>query len=74
MDIDPEWFKDRLNNLDPTDPKWAEKLELDLNEQTTGTRPAVRHDCAFCHRERTPADDNHAPDCSYWSFFSGGRP
>ena len=29
----------------------------------------VRRDCAFCHRERTARDDNHAPACSYWVFF-----
>ena len=31
----------------------------------------VRRDCAFCHRERTPRDDNHDPDCVYWVFFGG---
>lgn len=30
---------------------------------------AVRNDCAFCGRERTPKDDNHAPGCPYWDFF-----
>lgn len=33
----------------------------------------VRRDCAFCHRERSPRDDNHAPTCSYWVFFPEGR-
>jgi hypothetical protein len=32
----------------------------------------VRRECAFCHRERTPKDDNHAPECSYWDFFGPG--
>lgn len=32
----------------------------------------VRRDCAFCGRERTRADDNHAPDCAYWAFFRNG--
>ncbi|QES45187.1 hypothetical protein DEJ49_33135 [Streptomyces venezuelae] len=31
--------------------------------------PAVRNDCAFCHRERSAKDDNHAPECPYWDFF-----
>lgn len=29
----------------------------------------IRNDCAFCHRERSARDDNHAPDCPYWDFF-----
>jgi hypothetical protein len=29
----------------------------------------VRHNCAYCGRERTVADDNHHPACSYWHFF-----
>jgi hypothetical protein len=44
---------------------------------TAGTHPsvpipAVRNDCAFCHRERSPKDDNHAPECPYWVFFGEG--
>jgi hypothetical protein len=32
----------------------------------------VRDDCAFCGRERVaPKDDNHAPECSYWSIGPG---
>lgn len=45
------------------------ELELTLTEQITGQRPTVRNDCAFCHRERSAKDDNHAPDCAYWDFF-----
>lgn len=41
------------------------EIELELNPTST----TVRHDCAFCHRERTPKDDNHAPECPYWTFF-----
>lgn len=33
----------------------------------------VRNDCAFCHRERTPKDDNHADTCPYWTFFGEGH-
>lgn len=44
-------------------------LELELTEALEGRKPAVRHDCAFCGRERAPKDDNHAPDCAYWDFF-----
>lgn len=33
--------------------------------------PVVRNDCAFCHRERSARDDNHAPECPYWTFFGG---
>lgn len=29
----------------------------------------VRRNCAFCCRERTPKDDNHAPNCPYWVWF-----
>ena len=29
----------------------------------------VRRNCAFCNRERSRADDNHAPECPYWTFF-----
>lgn len=29
----------------------------------------VRRNCAFCGRERSRKDDNHAPECSYWQFF-----
>lgn len=29
----------------------------------------VRRECAFCHRERSVRDDNHAPYCAYWVFF-----
>lgn len=34
--------------------------------------PQVRNDCAFCHRERSHKDDNHAPECPYWDFFGRG--
>lgn len=33
----------------------------------------VRRDCAFCGRERSHSDDNHAPECPYWDFFGGTR-
>lgn len=29
----------------------------------------LRRDCAFCHRERSPNDDNHDPTCPYWRYF-----
>jgi hypothetical protein len=45
------------------------ELELALTEEVTGTRPVVRNDCAFCGRERSAKDDNHAPECAYWTFF-----
>lgn len=32
---------------------------------------SVRRDCAFCGRERSRADDNHAPECFYWQLFGG---
>lgn len=31
----------------------------------------VRKNCAFCGRERTAKDDNHADDCAYWSIGPG---
>jgi hypothetical protein len=43
------------------DPSW--ELQAILNTDN------ARHDCAFCHRERTPEDDNHGPECPYWYFF-----
>lgn len=33
----------------------------------------IRYDCMFCGRERTVADDNHAPDCAYWFVFPNGN-
>lgn len=49
----------------------AAKLEIDLAEIQTGSRPVVRRDCAFCGRECSPADDNHAEDCPYWTIGPG---
>ena len=46
-----------------------ERLELDLELAVSGERLTVRRDCAFCGRERSKKDDNHAPDCPYWDFF-----
>lgn len=35
----------------------------------------ARNNCSQCGRERTPADDNHHPACSYWHFFGDpGKP
>lgn len=34
----------------------------------------VRRDCAFCHRERSREDDNHAPECPYWDLLGRTRP
>lgn len=48
-----------------------ERLELDLTERIGGERPVVRNDCAFCYRERSAADDNHAPACPYWTVGPG---
>lgn len=33
----------------------------------------VRRDCAFCHRERSAKDDNHADDCPYWTVGPGSQ-
>lgn len=33
----------------------------------------VRQDCAFCKRERNAKDNNHAPDCPYWTIGPGSR-
>lgn len=49
----------------------AAGLELDLTETQTGRPVIVRRDCAFCGRERSPADDNHADDCPYWTIGPG---
>lgn len=51
---------------------WEAELELALSEQMGEVRPTVRHDCSFCGRERSPKDDNHAPDCPYWFIGPGG--
>lgn len=37
-------------------------------EAVNGLAP-VRNDCAFCHYERSAADDNHHPTCTYWHLF-----
>ena len=66
--IDPADFVARAANLTPDTEEWA-GLERDLTERVAGERPAVRRDCAFCGRERSAKDDNHAPECSYWDFF-----
>ena len=44
-----------------------------LGAQRDAADPArvVRNDCAFCHRERSPKDDNHAPECPYWTIGPG---
>lgn len=34
----------------------------------------ARQDCAFCHRERNAKDDNHAPECPYWTIGPGALP
>jgi hypothetical protein len=34
-------------------------------------REPVRQDCAFCHLERSAKDDNHAPECPYWTVGPG---
>jgi hypothetical protein len=47
------------------------RLELDLTEIQTGVRPMVGRNCAFCGLERTPKDDNHAPNCPYWTIGPG---
>lgn len=49
--------------LDPTG-RWLRK-----NLPPATSLSTVRHGCAFCGRERTPKDDNHAPGCPYWDFF-----
>lgn len=36
--------------------------------------PPTRNNCAFCHRERSEKDDNHAPDCPYWTVGPGSLP
>ena len=37
---------------------------------STDPGPA-RQDCAFCHRERNAKDNNHAPECPYWTIGPG---
>lgn len=46
-----------------------EEMELRLEREINSRTLAVRRDCAFCGRERSRADDNHAPDCPYWDYF-----
>ena len=49
-----------------------EDIERELQRELDGALnpdQVVRRDCAFCGRERTPKDDNHAPRCLYWVFF-----
>lgn len=42
-----------------------------LDRELAASPDVVRNDCAFCHRERSAKDDNHAPNCPYWDFFGG---
>lgn len=64
-----------IRDIDTTTVEWARidwaDFELNLTQAVTGSRPAVRRDCAFCGWERSAKDDNHAPECSYWDFFGG---
>lgn len=48
-------------------------IEFDREAHGRNDPTSVRRNCAFCGRERSRKDDNHAPGCSYWYFF-GGRP
>jgi hypothetical protein len=47
-------------------------IREELDRELTTDPTVVRHNCAFCGRERTRKDDNHGPDCAYWTFFPGG--
>lgn len=47
----------------------AIRTEIDRELAGIQNPDVVRRDCAFCHRERSRKDDNHAPDCPYWRFF-----
>lgn len=38
---------------------------------TLGSLPDVRNNCAFCGRERSQKDDNHGPECPYWTIGPG---
>lgn len=51
--------------MDEEQIRQAIRDELDAIEDET----IVRNNCAFCGRERSRKDDNHAPTCSYWIFF-----
>jgi hypothetical protein len=50
--------------------EWARRLELRLCELSDQD---IRRDCAFCGRERSPVDDNHADHCAYWALFPQGN-
>lgn len=60
---------------DPAYDRWqvVERLLTQaVNSHLSGTPaplPEVRNNCAFCQRERSAKDDNHAPECPYWVFF-----
>ena len=56
-------------NTEPDEQR--DQMLLNLERELAGrTEPSiVRSNCAFCGRERTRADDNHAPSCAYWQFF-----
>jgi hypothetical protein len=46
------------------------EIQADL-ERELGQTGQVRHNCAFCQRERSAKDDNHADDCPYWTIGPG---
>ena len=45
----------------------GDELQRELN--AISNPEIVRRNCAFCGRERSRKDDNHAPECAYWIFF-----
>jgi hypothetical protein len=54
---------------EPRFPDRPDHPDLSWELQAIINTDDARKDCAFCHRERTLADDNHAPGCPYWDFF-----
>lgn len=50
------------------------KIVHELTRELRGIHnpDVVRANCAFCGRERSRKDDNHAPNCAYWVFFADG--
>ena len=54
---------------------FGDQLGAEISREIQGMSDPgiVRRNCSFCGRERSRTDDNHAPECSYWTFFGGPR-
>lgn len=68
---------DEVRNLsakEAADLAWGMNIPQQVKDQISveaGLSDQVRLNCAFCGRERSAKDDNHADDCAYWVVGPG---